>query len=191
MGAGRAIPSQTALHPWFIPTAADPDDEGGVFGPRMHNVCIAALLPASYTNPMKRCLSPVLAFMVSCSVAPGSRSDGGRYFQTEVKPVLQQQCLRCHDGTRPPPALNLSSRAAAFEHRAGGRRFIVPGDPDHSLLITAVERGGTHARKMPHADLSLTDDQIGILREWVGDGAFWPEGRAGTLHPESSAETPR
>jgi len=129
--------------------------------------------------------------MVSCSVVPGSRNNGGRYFQTEVKPVLEQQCLRCHNGTVPPPALNLTSKATGFERRAGGRHFIVPGDPDHSLLITAVERGGAHGRKMPHADLSLTDDQIGILREWIEDGAFWPEGLGGTLHSESSAENPR
>ncbi len=111
-----------------------------------------------------------------------------RYFAKEVKPVLQQHCLRCHNGVQPPPALNLSHRAAAFSPGPGGKPFIVPGKPEKSLLLTAVQRGSTHSRLMPRADLSLTDDQIGMLTEWIQDGAYWPEGRAGELRHEPSGE---
>lgn len=153
---------------------------------------IAALRTARYAWQMKPCFAAVLivlpALMAACELAPDGRSASRRYFETQVRPVLQKQCLACHNGTLPPPSLNLTSKATAFQHLPGGRHFIVPGDPGHSLLIAAVERGGTHPRKMPHADLSLTDDQIGLLREWIADGATWPEGRAGTLHAQASAE---
>jgi hypothetical protein len=43
---------------------------------------------------------------------------------------------------------------------------------------------------MPRADISLTDDQIGVLREWIEDGAFWPDGERGTLRAQSSPEKP-
>jgi len=128
-----------------------------------------------------------LAVLSGCAV-PHAESGAERYFVREVKPVLQQHCLRCHNGAQPPPALNLSSRATAFAIGPGGESFIVPGKPDRSLLLTAVQRGSTHSRMMPRTDLSLTDDQIGMLTEWIQDGAFWPEGRAGELRHEPSGE---
>jgi len=130
------------------------------------------------------------AFVASCSLEPVGKHAAEGYFLAEVKPVLQQHCLRCHNGTQPPPALNLASKSTAFKRSAGGRDYIRPGDPDRSLLITAVQRSGTHSKLMPRADISLTDDQIGVLREWIEDGAFWPEGKSGTLHSQFSDENP-
>lgn len=129
--------------------------------------------------------------VASCSLAPKDQPGGAdRYFVTEVKPVLQEQCLRCHDGTQPPPVLNLTSRNAAFRTNARGQHYIVPGKPDSSLLVTAVQRMGTHPKLMPQSDVSLTDMQIGMLREWIEDGAYWPEGAAGNLHHQRSPEHP-
>ena len=139
---------------------------------------------------MKLLLFLAVLFLISCSLPPGKKSAAESYFLTEVKPVLQQQCLRCHNGTMPAPALNLTSRSAAFKRGASGLEYIVPGASDRSHLITAVQRKGTHAKLMPRADISLTDDQIGMLREWITDGAFWPTGEAGELRPQSSREHP-
>lgn len=68
--------------------------------------------------------------------------------------------------------------------------FIVPGAPDRSRLILAVERGGSHPKMMPRTAVSLTDDQIGMLREWIEDGAFWPTGKQGVLRAQRSGENP-
>lgn len=133
---------------------------------------------------------PVLFFVTACSTRPGGTSGREHYFLTQVKPVLQEHCVRCHDGSLPPPALNLTSKATAFTRSASGRDYILPEDPDCSLLISAVQRGGTHPKMMPRTEVSLTDDQIGMLREWIEDGAYWPEGAAGVLHPKKSAENP-
>ncbi|MCX6855510.1 MAG: hypothetical protein NTV80_11475 [Verrucomicrobia bacterium] len=35
---------------------------------------------------------------------------------------------------------------------------------------------------MPRAEVSLTDDEIGMLHEWIEDGAYWPKGEQGRLH---------
>jgi uncharacterized membrane protein len=135
-------------------------------------------------------LLPLLLILTGCASFLGTSRDPERYFLTQVKPVLQQHCLACHSGALPPPALNLTSKAAAFTRSASGRDFILPGDPDCSLLISAVQRGGTHLKMMPRTDVSLTDDQIGMLREWIEDGAFWPAGESGTLRPQKSRENP-
>jgi len=133
---------------------------------------------------------PLLVIVTACAQLPASKSAQEHYFLTQVKPVLQEHCVRCHNGSLPPPSLNLTSKAAAFKRSASGRDYIVPGAPDRSLLISAVQRGGTHPKMMPRTEVSLTEDQIGMLREWIEDGAYWPEGAAGTLRPKKSAENP-
>ncbi|MBN8422437.1 MAG: hypothetical protein J0L73_26215 [Verrucomicrobia bacterium] len=134
---------------------------------------------------------PLLVIVTAaCTQPPASRSARERYFLTQVKPVLQEHCVRCHNGSLPPPSLNLTSKATAFKRSASGRDYILPEDPDCSLLISAVQRGGTHPKMMPRTEVSLTDDQIGMLREWIEDGAYWPEGEAGALHAQKSAENP-
>lgn len=111
------------------------------------------------------------------------------YFTANVKPIFEQHCLRCHTGANPPAGLNLTTReqAMASRHRTG-RSFIVAGKPDDSLLLTAIARNGSHPRVMPRSTISLTDDQIGTLREWIEDGASWPSGEAGRLHHVSTGE---
>jgi len=144
---------------------------------------------AALSSAMFRIL-PLLFLLPACALTSGAKSAHERYFLTQVKPVLQQHCLRCHNGALPPPSLNLTSKAAAFTRSASGRDYILPEDPDCSLLISAVQRGGTHPQMMPRTDVSLTGDQIGMLREWIEDGAYWPEGEKGKLQPQKSVENP-
>ena len=119
---------------------------------------------------------------------PGTTNEA--FFLESVKPILERSCLRCHNGTTSPGRLNLTSKAAAFQIQKDGKSFILPGKPNESLLVTAVSRKGTHAKMMPQLPVSLTDDQIGILREWITDGAAWPAGKKGNLHPVANPENP-
>ncbi|MBK8092694.1 MAG: hypothetical protein IPK32_12110 [Verrucomicrobiaceae bacterium] len=135
-------------------------------------------------------LLPFVLLLPACAVIPGA-ADAERetFFLSEVKPILQQNCLSCHNGALRPPAMNLSSKATAFARSASGRDYIQPDDPDCSLLISAVQRGGSHPKMMPRREMSLTEDQIGTLREWIEDGAYWPEGPKGMLTPQVGAES--
>lgn len=127
--------------------------------------------------------------LISCSLCkPAAKSapltERERFFVTEVKPLLERNCLRCHNGTTLPGKLDLRS------HDRVAPGFIRPGRPDSSLLITAVSRNGTHPKMMPKLTMSLTDDQIGVLREWIEDGAAWPGGTEGTLKAVANPENP-
>lgn len=138
-----------------------------------------------------------LAFIAACSskkttpAKPVEALVGHDYFMAYVKPILETQCLRCHSGSRPPAGLSLVQSSDAHVARRRGKAFIVPGDPDASLLITAISRQGSHPLIMPRLEISLTDDQIGTLREWVEDGAFWPTAPDGFLRRRFNIEDPR
>lgn len=143
------------------------------------------------TQPALRCIlaAAVSACLAHCkSTAPATASAAAeKLFTHEVKPILQQHCLRCHNGTA-PDLLDLSNRAAAFMPHPSGRAYIVPGKPDDSLLIEAVSRQGLHQRMMPRLTVTLTDMEIGTLREWIEAGAPWPTGEAGTLRHRPGIE---
>ena len=133
------------------------------------------------------------AMIVAACSTHGSRDSQvtkDAYFVRNVKPVLERNCLRCHDGVKLPHEINLSSGETALKARKKGRSYIVPGKPDSSLLVTAISRNGIHPFLMPRLTLSLTDDEIGALREWIEDGAVWPAGQAGRLKAKRNPENP-
>jgi hypothetical protein len=116
-------------------------------------------------------------------------TDAEAFFLSDVRPILEMNCLPCHNGLTPPPGrLDLTTREKALAGRRHGRPFLSPGHPDDSLLLTAISRIGTHPKLMPQRDLSLTEDDIGTLREWIKDGAAWPTGPTGTLQPRPNPE---
>jgi hypothetical protein len=68
------------------------------------------------------------------------------FFETKVRPVLANNCYACHTGSA-MGGLRLDSRDAML--KGGGRgAALVPGDPDKSLLITAVRQTDENL-KMP------------------------------------------
>lgn len=147
------------------------------------------MLSAMRTIPV---LVSSLAFAVSlssCISGPEANlSEGERFFVREVKPLLERNCVRCHNGIAFPGKMNLATREAALAGKRGGRHYIQPGSPDDSLLIVAISRPGTHAKLMPRQEISLTSDQIAVLREWIADGAAWPHGEPGALRPAANPE---
>jgi hypothetical protein len=52
-------------------------------------------------------------------------------------------------------------------------RAITPGKPDESLLLKKVS--GTAGGRMPPVGGNLTDAQIGLLRDWIAEGAPWTD----------------
>jgi len=91
--------------------------------------------------------------------------------ESQVRPLLAKNCFSCHAATR-MGGLEMASREALLKGGNSGPA-IIPGDPDHSLLIQAVRY--THARlKMPPTG-KLSDADIAILANWIQEGAPWTE----------------
>ncbi len=87
----------------------------------------------------------------------------------------------CHNRRSLPGHMSLESRLEAKRTGALGS-FIVPGHPEHSLLIANVEGDCPEMSAMPVLGARLTAEERAILVKWVKEGTSWPAGAAGTLN---------
>ena len=95
------------------------------------------------------------------------------FFETKVRPVLSENCFRCHgeDAEERQAGLRLDGLAHILKGGESGP-VIVPSEPDKSLVIEAV-RYKNEDTSMPPSK-KLRDEEIAALTEWVTMGAPWP-----------------
>ena len=100
-------------------------------------------------------------------------------FESGVRPVLKASCLGCHNQKLRSSGLGLESRDELVR---GGNRgsALKPGDPAASILLHAIEQKGD--LKMPPGG-KLKDEQIAAIRQWVEQGAPWPEEKTAKQRP--------
>ncbi len=104
--------------------------------------------------------------------APASNAGSPEFFETKIRPVLANSCFGCHSASA-LGGLRLDSLEGMLK---GGKRgaSLVPGDPDKSLLISAVKQTDPNL-KMPAGGAKLKDAEIADLAAWVKAGANWPK----------------
>ncbi len=105
-------------------------------------------------------------------------------FARQIRPILAENCCKCHGPDKQRADLRLDLRKAALEGGSGGRA-IVPGNSAESLLIKHVTGQGDHRRMPPEPAEPLTPDQIAVLKRWIDQGADWPEGDAAAGDPRA------
>jgi mono/diheme cytochrome c family protein len=111
----------------------------------------------------------LLAFLL---LFPAADLAGVEFFESKVRPVLIEQCAKCHgdDPKKLRGGLNVLT--------ADILKSIAPGKPSESLLIKAINHEGD--LKMPSATKKLPADQIAALTKWVAMGAPLPDKVAAT-----------
>src|SRR5262245_38177807 len=101
--------------------------------------------------------------------------DAETFFELKVRPVLAQQCFKCHGGEKVSGGLRVDSRAALL--RGGDRGpAVIPGAPERSLLIKAVRHSDADLRMPPQKKLPAA--VVADLAAWVKQGAVWPAATA-------------
>src|SRR5207248_4265958 len=91
------------------------------------------------------------------------------FFEKSVRPILATRCQGCHGPAKQKGGLRLDARASIL---AGGSTgpAVVPGKPEESLLVDAINYGETY--QMPPKS-KLPDEEIATLTRWVKIGAPW------------------
>ncbi|SEB76692.1 Planctomycete cytochrome C [Terriglobus roseus] len=97
------------------------------------------------------------------------------HFDTAVKPVLRQNCYRCHAGMNHKGGFNLSTRELLLKGGESDKVVVVPGHPEQSLLLQLIKHQGPagpngHPGPMPPKG-QLSSDEIAAISKWIADGA--------------------
>jgi hypothetical protein len=98
--------------------------------------------------------------------------EGLQFFETHVRPILIDHCLECHSEETEASGGLLLDRRAGWQQGGDSGPAIVPGDAAGSLLMRAIAYEDPHLEMPP--DGKLSDEAIGLLRQWITQGAFDP-----------------
>src|SRR5579864_8564529 len=125
--------------------------------------------------------SKALAWASACLVVQPAiaQQNAVNFFESDVRPVLKNNCQACHNEKTRSSGLSLASRDSVL---AGGNRgaALKAGSPAESLLVQAVEQSGD--LKMPPSG-KLQPEQIAAIRRWIEMGAPWPTENAAAMQP--------
>jgi hypothetical protein len=112
------------------------------------------------------------ALIVQASPVLGedAKARRGPDFSRDVFPVLRRACFDCHGKEKHEGDLRLDQRKVAL-----GGGAIVPGKPEESELLRRVSLPRGSDEVMPARGETLSKREIETLREWIRQGAVWPE----------------
>ncbi|MFT7638429.1 MAG: mono/diheme cytochrome c family protein [Pirellulaceae bacterium] len=94
-------------------------------------------------------------------------------FVKDIQPLFRRRCFECHGADSEEGGLTLARRAEALAGGDGGLA-IQPGSSVNSRLVHLVA-GVDKDKRMPPEQEPLTNDEIGLIRAWIDQGAQWPE----------------
>jgi hypothetical protein len=98
-------------------------------------------------------------------------------YARDVQPILANRCYGCHGSKLHLGELRLDRKDHALRGGGSGVAAIVPGKSSESLLIRYV--AGLDAKTvMPPSGPRLTAEQIELLKNWIDQGARWPDSEA-------------
>lgn len=95
-------------------------------------------------------------------------------FAKQIQPLLAAKCYECHGEKKQEGGLRLDVRSAAMRGGELGPA-IVPEKAAESLLIKAVTGTSDDITQMPAEGDALSAEEIKLLRDWIDQGATWPE----------------
>jgi hypothetical protein len=97
-------------------------------------------------------------------------------FASDVRPILNKNCVGCHGGVKRAGKISFIYRDVVVATNAADEKVIHPGDPENSEFIRRITTTDEEDR-MPPAEHGprLSEKEINLLREWVRQGAAWKE----------------
>ncbi len=95
-------------------------------------------------------------------------------FDRDVLPILKQHCFGCHGEENREGGLRLTTRTDALALNDSGKPAIVAHNASGSELIARLITVDEDLA-MPLDSDRLSDEQISTLRQWISEGAVWPD----------------
>jgi hypothetical protein len=113
----------------------------------------------------------VLSITLYFALKPEKKID----FNTDIRPILNKNCITCHGGVKQNGGLSFLFREDAVSSETdSGLQAIIPGDPENSELMKRIVHHDAEIR-MPLEKDQLSKVEIELLREWIKQGAEWQD----------------
>jgi ankyrin repeat protein len=128
---------------------------------------------------MRTYLSSLLLLFSWCS---GALAQAAPHvdFKKDVQPLLKEYCVSCHGPSQQMNGYRLDHRSSAM--RGSSRSPIVPGNSKVSVLYLRISGDGSRGVSMPPSG-RLSDSQVAVFKNWIDQGAEWPDDAAGEIEP--------
>jgi mono/diheme cytochrome c family protein len=113
-------------------------------------------------------LALALAEFATCQAEPID-------FVRDVRPIFQEHCYSCHGAEKQKSNLRLDIKSEAFK---GGDNYgpsIIANNPSDSPLLQLLTSEDKNER-MPPEGAGLSDKQLTTVKQWITEGALWPDG---------------
>lgn len=104
-------------------------------------------------------------------------------FETDVAPIFQQHCVSCHNEGNSKGDVSLATFADLEEYG-----YVDPDSPDDSYLVDLVTGVEGEPPEMPIDGKPLSEDEVGVIRQWIGEGANWPDNLVIREKPKADAD---
>lgn len=90
-------------------------------------------------------------------------------FLDDILPILQENCLSCHNSTESKGDFAIDTRDGLFESG-----FLIKGKPTESHFVDVITPDASGKAKMPKGKEALSKQEIAAIEKWILAGAPWP-----------------
>jgi uncharacterized membrane protein len=113
---------------------------------------------------------------VDLSKLPPASTKANVTYATDIKPIFEASCVKCHGAEKPKAGLKLTSLEGALKGTKEGK-VIEPGNSTKSSLVISVaciseDEDSWMPPKNNKAKIApLTKEEVSLIRAWVDQGA--------------------
>jgi mono/diheme cytochrome c family protein len=112
---------------------------------------------------------------IDVSKLPPASTKKGVTYASDIKPIFDKSCVKCHGTEKPKGKLQLNSLEGVLKGGEDGK-VIEAGSSAGSVLVHNIAHLGDPDDYMPpphnKAGIGpLTPEQIGLIRAWIDQGA--------------------
>ncbi len=114
-------------------------------------------------------LTPVFSAARDDDIATPEVANQTRFFESKVRPLLVESCIRCHGDEKQEGGLRLDSQAAFVKGGESGP-VVDSAAVGDSLILSAIHYKDL---EMPPSG-KLSYEKIQVIEQWINEGSYWP-----------------
>lgn len=103
----------------------------------------------------------------------GAFSDETENFEKTIRPLLLEKCVECHGPKKQEGGIRLDRRNEVLSGKVDDVRLLTPGQPEASRIFQVIQHSENDVAMPPAGKLEESVRES--LRQWILNGAIWPE----------------